>query len=657
MKATMVNSRIAAWAVALAIVAAATAAQATLILDFRATGATGNGTLVNNKSVTVTGAGGGTVTFDVYARVLGTDTTGTNDELGIANFGATSYGGLVLGDATNGMATFVSIGAPWNGSGASAGTAQVLLATQPTGTTPVAPFFYDGDTDRDVGGGAQTSAGGWIAVRGTGTGGFNGTVSGNPGTLIGEGSANAGMEWKLGSLTYTWLTTSGVGTTNINAVLRTFSSGASWKEESTTKNPTTVGTSYTRGTDIVISALSSGNNSQIMIDTTLGGSQTPSTGASSKTIDLGKILYGSASTLTTASQTINKTGTDGTTYSVTTGGDVSSTQFTSGSFAGGSQSASGTITLNTATAGNKSGTVTIANTAGDSGAGGQGSADANDVFTVTAKVGSAKAAATPGPGLNTFVVGEALSAVVGVNGSYAGLGSSVDVVASAGSGAMAFGSDARFLAGTSTGTAHTVAMNWRARAAAETPGSSTAPLIKVAPVNGLYSDVVQITGMGANAPHVQTDAFVLQMTYDPNALPGGAANEQFLADNGYIYLGWLNEEFNTGDGGATTADRWQYAVSGNFYGGGEFKAIKGFVGTYADYLSGTVTKATLAGTKTSGAFQLGDWGVDPQSNTVWAVLNHNSQFAVVPEPSTVCILLGASAFGIVGLIRRRRKNG
>ena len=37
--------------------------------------------------------------------------------------------------------------------------------------------------------------------------------------------------------------------------------------------------------------------------------------------------------------------------------------------------------------------------------------------------------------------------------------------------------------------------------------------------------------------------------------------------------------------------------------------------------------------------------LDTVNDTVWAVLNHNSDFAIVPEPSTFALLaLGASLF-------------
>ena len=47
---------------------------------------------------------------------------------------------------------------------------------------------------------------------------------------------------------------------------------------------------------------------------------------------------------------------------------------------------------------------------------------------------------------------------------------------------------------------------------------------------------------------------------------------------------------------------------------------------------------------------LGSWGVNVDRNTVWAVVDHNSQFASAPEPATLALL----AMGAVAALRRRR---
>ena len=56
-------------------------------------------------------------------------------------------------------------------------------------------------------------------------------------------------------------------------------------------------------------------------------------------------------------------------------------------------------------------------------------------------------------------------------------------------------------------------------------------------------------------------------------------------------------------------------------------------------------------------FQLGNYGVDPINHTVWAVVDHNSEFVVgniqaVPEPCGLsAVLVG---FGVLTLHRFRR---
>lgn len=53
----------------------------------------------------------------------------------------------------------------------------------------------------------------------------------------------------------------------------------------------------------------------------------------------------------------------------------------------------------------------------------------------------------------------------------------------------------------------------------------------------------------------------------------------------------------------------------------------------------------------NSSYTLGTYGVDTTNNTTWAVLNHNSDFAVIPEPST-WLLLGFGA-GLVLVFRKR----
>ncbi len=96
------------------------------------------------------------------------------------------------------------------------------------------------------------------------------------------------------------------------------------------------------------------------------------------------------------------------------------------------------------------------------------------------------------------------------------------------------------------------------------------------------------------------------------------------------YLGWLN--------GAI----WTNAVVGNTASGG-----------LAGYYAVSYDQFVL---EHGGAFNastmLGAYGVDTTTGSVWAVLNHNSDFAVVPEPASVFLI--SAALGCLLFFRRRQ---
>ena len=126
---------------------------------------------------------------------------------------------------------------------------------------------------------------------------------------------------------------------------------------------------------------------------------------------------------------------------------------------------------------------------------------------------------------------------------------------------------------------------------------------------GRLSDVFRLTGTG-------TDVFVLQLS-----VAGLAAND---------YLGWLDEDTNL----------WVNATDGNTGSG----ALAGFHAlSFQTFLTneGGFNAATM----------LGAYGNDGAGN-VWAVLDHNSEFAAIPEP-TMSLLL-AAGLGVWALVRRRR---
>ena len=227
-----------------------------------------------------------------------------------------------------------------------------------------------------------------------------------------------------------------------------------------------------------------------------------------------------------------------------------------------------------------------------------------------------------------------------------------------GTGTNGIATSAELLDG-QTGGNRTLRMAWRTRATNEMPGTVVSP---PGPVYGVKSDVVQLTGMAADGSqstdptsHVVADKFVLQMSVSDAAFGGSHAALQTAIANGFLYLGWLD------DTTATTSTHgglplWRNAVAGDF---ANFTAnpdnLKGVINSYASYFAGTTGVGGIG--KTGGTSRIGDWGVQDLGSgngaVVWAVLDHNSIFAAVPEPSSI-VMLGFGLLGLVTMVRRRR---
>ena len=295
--------------------------------------------------------------------------------------------------------------------------------------------------------------------------------------------------------------------------------------------------------------------------------------------------------------------------------------------ASGSNGMTYSASLNTAnyttTSGSNIITMSASQLADDSSLPGAGSNnDGAITVTLQGNVGNATADASNSPA----AFGPALTASVAGSGSYANLESKVTATTGSG-GAGMVGTTATILAGAAS-VSTTASMAWRT--AATNPQSGVK--------EGFVSDVLDLTGIGVvdgqtKDGSVHTDTFVLQMDYDPLAVTArtGLA-EQAAAAAGLIQMDYLDMG---PDGIAGTADdHWERAVVGNF-------------GSSNDHFVGVEPW--------NNDMNLGDWGVNTSNHTVWAVLDHNSQFAVTPEPSTLP-LLAAGAVGLAGYVWRQRKR-
>ena len=199
------------------------------------------------------------------------------------------------------------------------------------------------------------------------------------------------------------------------------------------------------------------------------------------------------------------------------------------------------------------------------------------------------------------------STAVGLMQSYVGLSATSNALLQ---------SIATILAGSNdNGPSTRVATKWRNRTPSEQTGTDSAPL---------RSDVLALTGTSG-------DRYVLHMDYQDSG-----TTEAAQTTAGHIYLAWL-------DGVV-----WKNAVAGNIGANTTNPAFLNYQGPW---------DASGAG------LTLGAWGVYTASNSVWAVLNHNSDFAVaaaqevlVPEPSAIVLALsGLVTLGCFVRWRGRRR--
>jgi hypothetical protein len=217
-----------------------------------------------------------------------------------------------------------------------------------------------------------------------------------------------------------------------------------------------------------------------------------------------------------------------------------------------------------------------------------------------------------------------------------------------------FGSSAWIRAGQASAST-TVSMQWRTATQYELYGTSTSPempgggpLPDSGPWNTLGSDVLKISGIAATGSldaegRLPTDAYTLELTFDPGIIVAGYQNYDTLGWTlstiiaaGELQLGYFDPVSGT----------WTKQI--NVISPGASR-VQNFAGSWDSFAaSNGVTDANL------GAY-VGSWGIsvdnaDPTNSRLWAVLDHTSQYAMVPAPGALALL------GVAGLAGARRRR-
>ena len=234
-------------------------------------------------------------------------------------------------------------------------------------------------------------------------------------------------------------------------------------------------------------------------------------------------------------------------------------------------------------------------------------------------------------GASTLGSGTLTTGVLPQNSSLAGIGASLSTTSatSYGLGQTSFA----ILAG-NVAVSTSISTSWRSPTANELAGKVGAPV---------YSDVLNLSGVYNGSSSNSTAPYVLQMTYDPNAFAAAIGSEGTAAaiTQGLLYLGTYN------------GSKWISATDPSLNGTAGSAAQQNVGVTVAPGDTFAQWFATEQGQGQTLQTLLGSWGVDTADNAVWAIVDHDAQFAVVPEPGTLALLAaGAVALGVA---YRRRK--
>jgi hypothetical protein len=674
-----------------------------LTIDFTQSGVDINSAIANSalNNLTVTSANSGAVeTFDVWFVITPGASGATNSQLGLLN----SYWGA-RSTVANSSGFTIPAG---NATGASTAVGATF-----TGSAYASPFqsvssFTSGEIgDRNTDGINDISS---LSVKSSTT-----EVESNGGTTaeFGNGSnggealtgTNAGWAWEVATVKFTLPTinSTGTGTITLTPSVATFATNNAW--------------TFNGGTSFVSNSSPAGGADATQIGSAITFTATPSSGGGNTSILTLKPTstaspntatsitftpttgtgYLVGATVPTQTMTLTETGGSATTYSTSgspTGFTVTDNGTPPNITANGSDTF--TVALNTSAV-TPTTQITTPVSFAVTNTGGSSATQGNLSVQLIADVGNA----TPDKTATGTFTGTVLTASVANTGLYTGLSSSSNGGTLVANGTLPGieGTTATILLGTNNqGSTMTPSMTWRSRMVDETSANDS--VAGTGFVNGvptspplpggkfplpLISDVVDLFGMsaasaaptgsttGTVAP-VQTDPFAFEMNFNPKTLNAEGATGTAMASHGNLYLASLVPISSVANWENTIIP--DFAVSGGTtakYGppGGSQLTIQVGSSATAAMDTGNPENAT-SGTfnypllESFAAFQsansvtaanlanfVGVWGVDTTNDEAWAVVNHNSEFAVVPEPSAIVLAI----FGVLGGICVMRRRG